>query len=179
MQRLWAIDELYRVFDNEIWEAATWCGQRYRADDPNSLRSGEFQPNLEDCVSFDQLKAAVRRICIQRRRVLSKSKPPPYRFPGRLLLCEYNLSIASGESESCSGGFFDLLDHPPWDTWVGVFQIDNSQRPSQQIEILVSWVPSALIPQVDQGIIANPYECIYWADQPPADWPGDSTAETG
>jgi hypothetical protein len=77
---------------------------------------------------------------------------------GQVLVCQFNESIVSGESEIASGGFFDVSDRPPWDTWVWSVG-----------ETLLSWVPLELVQQVSHGIAINPYGCIYWLLDPPSD----------
>jgi hypothetical protein len=82
---------------------------------------------------------------------------------GRLLACEFNSSVDSGESEHASGGFFDIHDRPRSDTWVSVLESESGDP------ILLSWVPAALVDRVEAGIATNPYGCIYWLqDAPPS-----------
>jgi hypothetical protein len=90
--------------------------------------------------------------------------------PGRLLVCEVNESIWSGESEAVTQGFFDVTDRPGWDTWVA-----SVPRPSDSSHVtLISWVPLELVDLVWRGIEVNPYACIFWlgdADRLLAEWP--------
>ena len=82
-------------------------------------------------------------------------------FPGRLLVCEINESISSGESEAETSGFLDINDRPPWDTWVCRLERDGDQV------TLVSWVPQGFEAVVTRGIEVNPYDCIYWLTKAP------------
>jgi hypothetical protein len=89
---------------------------------------------------------------------------------GRLLVCEVNESISSGESEAATQGFFDINDRPAWDTWVA----SVPRLPESSEATLISWVPSELVGVVGQGIEVNPYDCIFWladAERLLAEWP--------
>jgi hypothetical protein len=72
---------------------------------------------------------------------------------GKVLLYFPAENVADGASSYSSRGFFDLDDAPPWDTWV-----DYSDR------TLTCWVPEAFVSVAQNGIDANPVECIRWAD---------------
>ena len=87
---------------------------------------------------------------------------------GRVLICEFDMSITSGESEEETKGFFDISDRPPWDTWMFCVQrkatVPSSPEPFD-LDLLISWVPESLVGSVDAGIRINPYDCIYWASE--------------
>jgi len=72
---------------------------------------------------------------------------------GRLLHYEPYENVSDGASEYSSNGFFDVNDAPPWDTWISF----DGRR-------LLSWVPEVLVPLAQQGLDANPVECIRWED---------------
>ena len=72
---------------------------------------------------------------------------------GRLLLYEAMETVSDGAAASSSRGFFDVADAPPWDTWFWCSQ-----------GTIFSWVPNALVRDVQAGIDANPVDCIHWAD---------------
>ena len=71
---------------------------------------------------------------------------------GRLLLYAPDENLCDGAAQSSSKGFFDVDNIPPWDTWVCF--VDR---------YLVSWVPPQLLDLANQGINANPEQCILWA----------------
>jgi hypothetical protein len=73
---------------------------------------------------------------------------------GRLLLYAPDENCSDGASQYASKGFFDVENIPPWDTWVCFFG-----------QYLVSWVPSPLVELANQGIDANPEQCILWAPE--------------
>jgi hypothetical protein len=73
---------------------------------------------------------------------------------GRILICVPEENVADGASQAGSSGFFDPNDVPPWDTW---FHYSDSA--------LFCWVPSVLVSLVENGIHANPVDCIHWADE--------------
>ena len=70
---------------------------------------------------------------------------------GKLLLYWPHENLACGAARFSSNGFFDDDNTPPWDTWV-----------DYKGGVLTSWVPEILIPWVQEGIDANPEECIRW-----------------
>jgi len=79
---------------------------------------------------------------------------------GRLLLYEPDLNLADGAAALESGGFFDVDNTPPWDTWVDVVPL---AAPPPRL-CLVSWVPPQMIAVAARGALVNPEGCIYWAE---------------
>jgi hypothetical protein len=71
---------------------------------------------------------------------------------GRLLYYEPDRNLACGAACLSSGGFFDVNNVPPWDTWLCLTE-DG---------VLVSWVPPDLVDRVAAGIEVNPEVCIQW-----------------
>jgi hypothetical protein len=71
----------------------------------------------------------------------------------RLLIYECEETVEDGASEAASLGFYDLLDAPPWDTWV-----------SYQNGAVFCCVPDFAISRAQNGIDANIVDCIHWAD---------------
>jgi hypothetical protein len=72
---------------------------------------------------------------------------------GKLLLYEPLETVTDGASESCSHGFFDLEDAPPWDTW---FRYSGGT--------IFSWVPESRLRNAQSGIDANIVDCIHWCN---------------
>ncbi len=87
---------------------------------------------------------------------------------GRLLLYFPDDGLADGAAEAVTGGFFDLHNAPPWDTWVAFFDFhyleDEEKEPGGRASYLIAWVPSPLISVADRGIEVNPGGCIAWLD---------------
>jgi len=140
-------------------EAEAWCalksgGPAYRAE--------VLRPLLSELPAVDELHNVLETIRRRRRDFLASDPIPVAPSPrGRLLACEFNASTASGESEHASGGFFDIDDRPPWDTWVWVLQTESGDP------ILLAWVPQAVVDRVEPSIAMNPYGCIYWLEDAP------------
>jgi hypothetical protein len=134
-------------------EAARWCdleGHR------SAYRTPALQPDVPRWptqAQFDRILETLRqrRLELLGRRAIG---PEP---AGRLVACEVNESVSSGESEFATAGFFDIDDRPPWDTWFWRFE---SEKPEHVT--LVSWVPQAREASVMEGIYVNPYDCIQW-----------------
>lgn len=147
-------------------EAMSWCWARHPIRDPQlDLRAPNLEPLIEDLHTFAELDAAVSALAIRRRELLV-GKPNVEDQGGRVLVCEFDMSIAIGESKAETNGFFDIRDRPPWDTWMFCVQrkaVAASSLEPFDLDLLISWVPCSLVASVDEGIIANPYDCIYWA----------------
>ena len=147
------------AFEQTQRETAIWC----EVEGPRSqFRTAALRPSLTDWPTSEELAGAVEALIRGRRELLatySLIEPPT----GRLLICEVNGSVSSGESEVATSGFFDIDDRPPWDTWIW-----NVPRTKESGEAtLLSWVPLSLVQIVNRGIETNPYGCIYWlADAP-------------
>jgi hypothetical protein len=140
-------------------EVEAWCAFRSAAP---AYRAEVLRPSVSELPAVGELREVLETIR-RRRRDLLANDPIPQSTRGRLLACEFNASITSGESEHASDGFFDIHDRPPWDTWVWVLQ---SESPDP---ILLAWVPQSVVDQVEAGIAMNPYGCIYWLEDAPAD----------
>jgi hypothetical protein len=104
--------------------------------------------------------AIVERVADRRSQLLRSSgthldSPVPGLHGGRLLVFAPEDNLACGAAEYASMGFFDVDNVPPWDTWIAMFG-----------KYLVSWVPSQIVPLVQEGLDVNPEQCILWSDDP-------------
>ena len=144
-------------------DTAAWCELEGKL---SAFRTETLRPVLEDWPTASAFEAALDMVR-RRRRELLRGRTSNGLPEGRLLICQVNESISSGESEHETSGFFDVHDRPPWDTWVW-------QLPSSSIDVvtLVSWVPIELEAKVSRGIAVNPYDCIYWLTDTPPGRPG-------
>jgi len=137
---------------------------------PSELRSPELRPSLHEFPAGADLQAATATLCSQRRTLLSGSiRLSAHESGGRLLVCAYNLSLCSGESEHESAGFFDIDDRPPWNLWLVAGLVEASVvGTAEPTEILLAWVPRALVPRAQSGIAVNPYDCVFWGAEAPS-----------
>lgn len=127
----------------------------------DQLRSESLRPLAEsvgqsgtNCRKIvEQVAEARSRILQESGREFSSSGSDLCR--GRLLLYAPQENLADGAAEYGSFGFFDVDNVPPWDTWISMFE-----------KYLTSWVPAPLIGMAQEGIDANPEQCILWADDP-------------
>jgi hypothetical protein len=154
----------------------SWCSAKHPILDPQrDLRTPVLEPHIQEEHTFDELDSSVRALVVKRRGLLP-GHPKVENAPGRVLICEFDVSITSGESEGETKGFFDNSDRPPWDTWMFCVQrkatvIAPSSPEPFDVDLLISWVPESLVASVDAGIRINPYDCIYWAsDADLAEW---------
>jgi hypothetical protein len=155
-----------------ISEAATWCVYGQLSDrpfrspelDPSALLEMSKFPNDEESIEawievkrdsyrlatlwinqtrFELLKAAGIET-LKATDALSKIK---------LLVYEPLETVDDGAAEAASIGFYDLHDAPPWDTWF--LYADRA---------VFCCVPKFSIPRAQDGIDANPVDCIHWAN---------------
>ena len=139
-------------------EAAFWCDHEGRQ---SSFRTPGLNPSLSAWPTQAEFGTALETLRLHRRALLGAFDGKAPRA-GRLLLCEVNESISSGESEAETSGFFDISDRPPWDTWVWQFPSVGAEAVA-----VVSWVPRDLEAVVGRGIEVNPYACIRWLTDAP------------
>lgn len=71
----------------------------------------------------------------------------------RLLIYEPLETVDDGAAEAGSMGFYDVHDAPPWDTWF--LYADHA---------VFCCVPEFAISRAQNGIDANPVDCIHWAE---------------
>lgn len=84
---------------------------------------------------------------------------------GAILYFEPGLSIYDGASMVASGGYFDVENFPPADTWITYIAVDHSKP--YLSGFLLSWVPEELVDLVDRGITVDNSGSIRWAyDEP-------------
>ena len=127
----------------------------------HQLRSSDLEPRLGigNAISETDRGVIVAELVSKRSQLLGDERGPLSeeqlfaRDPGRILVYVPGENMSDGASRYASNGFFDMEDAPPWDTW-----LHYSER------TLVSWVPGVLIPLVQDGIDANAFDCIRWAD---------------
>jgi len=134
--------------------------------DSRLWRDDYYYRNLEE-----DRRLIVQSLCDKRSRLLSRSQgilqARAQGFAqGRLLACSPDGSVWDAASQAASEGFFDEGDLPPWDTWM-LYQPQKveSDNPGKEDShyTLFSWVPPHLIELVEEGIRANPVDCIQWA----------------
>jgi hypothetical protein len=128
----------------------------------SQLRSPELEPEVsvgesysrqEECEASFSSVIARRSHLLATEGALDSNLVLPQRS-GKLLIYHPWENVADGASQVSSLGFFDINDAPPWDTWI--HYIDGR---------IFCWVPELLIKLAQDGIDANPVECIQWADE--------------
>lgn len=149
-------------FERRLAETIWWCSSRVRVDDPlQSLRSESIRPSL---LERDRA-SAIRAVAGYRGNtsaVLPTISGHESLLGGRLLVYFPDADLTDGAAESVSGGFFDVHNVPPWDTWIALAE-DSGSEPSYA-QYVVSWVPQELVACAQEGIDVNPEECIVWLD---------------
>ena len=77
---------------------------------------------------------------------------------GRLLLVNWRESLFDGACSPITHGFLDDDCMPGWDTWVRVVSLDESRL----AHALVCWIPSELVPAVNDAILIDAAQCMSW-----------------
>jgi hypothetical protein len=114
--------------------------------------------------------AVVEGLAEERARLLRSAGTYPDRWAedlagGRLLAYDPDGNLFDGAAEESSGGFFDVDNIPPWDTWICYAGERNASTWKPFDSYLISWVPPSFLDLAEQGIWINPEECIVWAGQ--------------
>lgn len=146
----------------KLWDslfAVVECARRLVIlENPSGcLRREETRPRTLESSYF----SAVATVVHSPRRARRSSGEVPSLAGGRLLVYFPEEDLADGAAESESGGFFDVHNAPPWDTWVAMVEDDEGDRARPY---LVSWVPPEFLMLAEAGIHVNPEECIRWLD---------------
>ena len=150
-----------REFRERLADTVSWCAARADASRPRDcLRDPYLRPRSLERDYFSAVQTVLSS------RMLQAGSPLPRRLPagGRLMVYFPEQDLSDGAAELESGGFFDVFNAPPWDTWVGFFQEAGARNVSEALYLL-AWVPPALVEIADSGIEANPEQCIRWLDE--------------
>lgn len=101
-----------------VAETAAWCAPLADAARPRDcLRTADLQPRRLEAGYFETVSTVASS---RRSRVRDCAAVDPSR--GRLLVYFPDADLSDGAAEVESGGFFDVCNVPPWDTWVAFFQ---------------------------------------------------------
>jgi hypothetical protein len=82
---------------------------------------------------------------------------------GAIIYFEPWLSIYDGAAMVGSGGFFDVENFPPADTWITY--IPGQSGKNYLSGFLLSWVPEELVDVVDRGVRVDPSGSLRWAHE--------------
>lgn len=148
-------------FERRLAETIRWCAPRARIDDPaGSLRSARLRPRLLEVDRATVVTTVARyREAWGPRDVGTAGGLEG----GRLLVYFPDADLADGAAEAESGGFFDVCNTPPWDTWIALLRDEDAE--ASFAEYVVCWVPPALVEAAARGMVVNPEECIAWLDE--------------
>lgn len=153
-------------------ETVAWCEARASAQDPlKSLRGLPDPVDVEERGHLGLSPANLvwptssRRCDALKAAGLEVPSIEWGHLPGRLLVFFPDEETADGGAEAQTGGYFDIHNTPPWDTWVGFFD-DLHETPTGPTmrSYLLAYVPAVFVPHVGRGIFVNPEECIQWLE---------------
>ena len=117
------------------------------------------EPHWDDWM--DQI--AVTRAANLRARGVHPSAVTGVLAGGRVMVYFPDEQLADGAAAEASGGYFDLDNVPPWDTWIWI----EDSPPHAQAGFkwwIATWVPPALVGHAERGRSVNPEQCLQWAD---------------
>lgn len=148
-------------FLGRLGETAPWCTPRADVSRPATcLRDPGKRPRLLERSYF----ATVAAVTSSRYHgAASREGEAKLVEHGRLMVYHPDADLCDGAAEAETGGYFDVFNTPPWDTWVGFFQDDGGET-DFYAHYLVAWVPPAFVELVARGIEVNPEQCIRWLD---------------
>ena len=150
-------------FGQVLAQTIQWCEPRARRDLPSaSLRSERLRPWS---LARDRFAVVSHLIAIRQNQLLGSPHVPDARSAddlhgGRLLVHFPGDTMFEEASWAASGGFFDEVDAPPWDTWIAA-------RADGKRDYLVSWVPPMFFELAQLGIEVNSTSCIRWLEDAP------------
>lgn len=155
-----------RIADVSKWidmlSFQVWSGINYR--------SSSLFPDCEYNVIFDPftydkraVMYAVQFVIQARLSALQKERSLPPKINGRLLLHRLRETTYTNTANEKSNGFFDSLDIPAWDCWIGFVPANDSSL-SLPTDSLLCWVPSPLVNIVNNAVRASAEENISWMD---------------
>ena len=185
-----------RWFEQRLRETATWCALRADPSTPDRcLRTPALMPagfrwpprrylhpsvpgyaedeargwGLSDRhPSQDQ--GSVEQLAERRRELLapeSGSRVVDAALRGgRILAYDPGINLFDGAAEQETGGFFDVDNVPPWDTWLCFVQgppWPTHGNTDTWSAYLLSFIPPEFVACVGHGIAVNPEACILWA----------------
>lgn len=146
-------------------DTIAWCNERGSPLQPSqSLRSVERQPpfGLSWEATID------RAVELRHTRCTVHGVSQAHDLAGgRLLVYDPADNLCDGAALLASSGFFDGHNVPPWDTWIGYIYSGPGEYLTTRYRYnrlyLLSWVPPAFLILADNGVEANPEQCIRWA----------------
>lgn len=80
-----------------------------------------------------------------------------------MVIFEPHETLSCGLGEGETGGFIDVENCPPWDTWVAYL------HESEETHYLVSWVPPPFVEKVDWATRVVMVEELRWLDSRPTE----------
>lgn len=113
--------------------------------------------------SITEANSLVLRVIKNRKALVEQSLDGlrhPMNISGRFLQHNFQETTYSCTPLEATSGFFDSLDIPPWDFWVGL-KTAGSQH------FLYAWIPTELVELVDRGVQCSAEENILWLEGEP------------
>lgn len=163
-------DTIRVEFEKRLSETILWCNRRLNMNDlRNSFRTEDLRPgqdvNSASIVGEHRLRSLVDDVATKRDRRLAGilDRPVPGDLMGgKLLVYAPSRSLAEGHAALVTGGFFDVDESPPWDTWI--WMQTGPSKPEREEMLLACWVPHELINVVQAGIDVQSADWMRWLE---------------
>lgn len=143
-------------------QPASWHNHAFRTDSLLSPTSkAEYEVVFDPCsFSFEKAAQVLSAVVTNRRRhlwSLTRKRESLCPLDGRCL--EYNCqeTTFSCTPQERTNGFFDELDIPSWDFWVGLIMCGSRA-------VLQSWIPTQFVTLANQGVESSAEKNILWLD---------------
>jgi|RhiMethySRZTD1v2_1073278.scaffolds.fasta_scaffold59574_4 hypothetical protein len=148
-------------------EAVEWTIDHARLAEPKtSLRSHHLSPQLlaANRAAEVHVVCSFRRTSLGRRLIQQATHKASELRCGRLAVFYPDAQLADGAAEAETGGFFDIHNTPPWDTWVGLFRADQRQGGFESgfETYLVAYIPEVFVALAGRGIDVCPDGSLMW-----------------
>jgi hypothetical protein len=149
-------------FRRRLAQTVAWSTHRADPANPRDcLRNPDHRPRtLETSYSATVESVAARRWPWIRPDPVARARALD---GGRLLVYFPDAELSDGAAEVESGGFFDVFNAPPWDTWVA-FASDQTAGDHSFANYLIAYVPPVFLDACAAEIAVNPEECILWLE---------------
>ena len=164
----------YHTISQEVaqWvqaQPASWRTNAFRTDSLLSPTSkAEYELVFDPCsFSFDTAAKILSAVVTNRRRHLlsaTRQSESPCPLDGRYLQYSCKETTFSCTPQERTNGFFDELDIPSWDFWVGI-------RMCGSRAVLHSWIPAQFVTLANRGVESSAEKNIIWSDGGATAWP--------
>lgn len=143
-------------------QTQAWVTRRVDPSNPeHCLRTETLRPESYPTpwVTGEHLSSWAESVAERRAQLLIGAENVGAHRGGRILCVLQEADTLMGEGVPASRGVIDDYYLPPWDTWVAFLPFDPQG-------VLLAWIPSELVKDVEQARLVAATEPIAWLDLP-------------